>query len=87
MPGRIEGYAIVGDLQTAALAGADGSGLAVLLPLRLTGLLRRPARRRYSRPLADRPRVGRALREATLQGSHAPPGDGVGDPERCRQDG
>jgi GH15 family glucan-1,4-alpha-glucosidase len=25
MPGRIEDYAIVGDLQTAALAGADGS--------------------------------------------------------------
>jgi hypothetical protein len=43
-------------------------GLAVLPPLRFAGLLRRIAWRGHQRPLADRPRVGRTLHEAPLQG-------------------
>ena len=86
MPGRIEDYAMVGDLQTAALVCLRRfRGLAVLPPLRFAGLLRRIARRRRQRPLAYGPHLGRPLHEAPLQGAHARPGDRVGDPDRRRE--
>ena len=55
MPERIEDYALLGDLQTAALVGRSGLGrLAVLPAFRLRLVLQRAARLPRARPLADR---------------------------------
>ena len=55
---RIEDYGLIGDLQTAALVGRRRlDRLALLPPLRLRRLLRRPARRRAERPLEARSRL------------------------------
>ena len=56
---RIEDYAMIGDTHTAALVGHRRlDRLAVPAALRLRRRLRRPARRRRQRPLADRPDDG-----------------------------
>ena len=56
MPLPIEDYAVIGDTQTAALVGQRRlDRLAVPAPVRLRRDLRRAARHRGARPLADRP--------------------------------
>ncbi len=59
MAGRIEDYAIVGDMQSAALICTDGSVDWLCLPrFDSDGVLRRAARHAGPRPLADRARGG-----------------------------
>ena len=66
MSARIEDYALIGDLYTAALDFARRlHRLDVRPAFRLRGLFRRPARHARQRPLADRP--------ARRRPGHAPP--------------
>ena len=86
MPAMIEDYALIGDMQTAALVEPRRLGrLAVPAPVRLGRVLRRAARRRAQRVLAHlpdgrrRPGVAGAARSPALPGRHADPGDRLAD--------
>ena len=83
---RIEDYALIGDLQTAALVSRDGLDRLVLLPaLRLRRLLRRAARRAPS-TAAGCSRPPRPIRRshAPLPPRHADPRDRCSRPTRAR---
>ena len=88
MAGRIEDYALIGDLQTAALVGLGRfDRLALPAPVRLAGLLRRAARRsRATATGGSRRAPGPHARrgDPALPGRHPDPGDRVGDRRRDR---
>ena len=82
---RIEDYALVGDLQTAALDRPRGLDRLALLPaLRLGLVLRRAARHARQRPLAASrpPRAGLRPRAATATNT-LDPGERVADVDRA----
>ena len=82
---RIEDYALIGDLQTAALVERGRlDRLALLPPLRLRRVLRRAARRARARPLAPRARSATATSDAPLPPRHARARDDVADRRRRR---
>ena len=77
---RIEDYALVGDLQTAALISTDGSIDWLCLPrFDPPALLQRPAGHAQRRPLAARAGGRRRLHPAALPRGHPDPGDRMGD--------
>ena len=81
---RIEDYALLGDLQTAALVEPRRvDRLALLPPLRLRRLLRRAPRRARTRPLAARA-VDAGDEHAPLPPRHARPRDDAGRPRTAR---
>ena len=85
MSAPIERYGLIGDCQTAALVGRDGSIDWLCWPrFDFRRLLRRPARHVLARPLADHG-IGRPDRgDAALPARHARPRNHLQDRDRHR---